>query len=84
MSLFARLSLNYTATVSILVASPYTFDTPDFLVTCQRHPRNICYEDATRKLLPWLYSAYDACRAYATCMTSVHLFVSNVGGLSVM
>jgi len=40
-------SLSYS--YSILVDTP---DTRDFLVTCWRHSRNICYEDATRKLLP--------------------------------
>jgi len=33
----------------ILVNTP---DMPASLVTCQRHPRNIRYEDATRKLFP--------------------------------
>jgi len=30
-----------------------SYDTSYFLVTCQRHPRDICYEGAARKLLPW-------------------------------
>jgi len=40
-------SLNSTGAVSSQ-RPRNTSDPPDFLATCWRHPRNICYEDATR------------------------------------
>jgi len=51
-ALFGVIKPKFHGSSFLVASSSDTTDTPDFLVTCYRHRRDICHEDGTKKLLP--------------------------------